>query len=114
MPNYIYTARDGGGNASNGTIAANSVSEVTQILRRDGKYPTSIEIAATDPNAAVAMSRKGIKIPRAEVIQLSTQLATMVETGVTLSEALECITLQAEKPKVKALLDDVLNTVRSG
>jgi type II secretory pathway component PulF len=38
----------------------------------------------------------------------------MVETGVTLSEALECISMQAQKPKVKALLDDVVNNVRSG
>ena len=117
MPNYVFTARDGSGSASSGTISANSVSEVTQILRRDGKYPTLIEIAPTDPQAIAASggnTRRGIKIPRADVIQLSTQLAIMVETGVTLSEALECIALQAEKPKVKALLDDVLNTVRSG
>jgi type IV pilus assembly protein PilC len=120
MPNFVFTARDGSGSASSGTISANSVTEVTQILRRDGKYPTSIEIASGDPQALAASSsgggntRKGIKIPRADVIQMSTQLAIMVETGVTLSEALECITLQAEKPRVRALLDDVLNTVRSG
>jgi type IV pilus assembly protein PilC len=116
MPNFVFTARDSGGNACSGTISANSVSEVTQILRRDGKYPTSIEIAASDPatSASLGSSKKGIKIPRADVIQFSTQLATMVETGVTLSEALECIAAQAEKPRVKALLDDLLNTVRGG
>jgi hypothetical protein len=40
------------------------------------------------------------------VIQVSTQLAIMVETGVTLSEALDCISAQADKPKLKKLLAD--------
>ena len=118
MPTYIYTARDGNGNASSGTVSANSVTEVTQILRREGKYPTKIDLAG-DPTFGAGGSsgpvgRKGIKIPRADVLQFSNQLAIMVETGVTLSEALECISQQSDKPKVKALLDDVLRIVHSG
>jgi type IV pilus assembly protein PilC len=118
MITYAYTARDSSGNAVNGTLVASSIGEVTQILRRDGKYPISIQ-QGEDPAAAgasggVRFGQGGIKIPRADVIQLSTQLAIMIETGVTLSEALECITLQAQKPKVKALLEDVVNNVRSG
>ena len=118
MQTYAYTARDSSGNAVNGTLVASSIGEVTQILRRDGKYPISIQQGA-DPAAAgasggITFGRGGIKIPRADVIQLSTQLAIMVETGVTLSEALECISLQSQKPKVKALLEDVVNNVRSG
>ena len=46
MPTYTYTARDGNGTASSGIVAANSVTEVTQILRRDGKYPIRIELVA--------------------------------------------------------------------
>ena len=122
MPTYTYTARDNSGNPVSGSVSAASVGEVTQILRREGKYPTSIT-AADDPSAssgaagASPFSRGGsggIKLKRAEVIQLSTQLAIMVETGVTLAEALDCIAQQTDKPKVKALLDDVTRTVHSG
>jgi type IV pilus assembly protein PilC len=118
MQTYAYTARDSSGNAVSGTLVASSIGEVTQILRRDGKYPISIQ-QGEDPAAAgasggITFGAGGIKIPRADVIQLSTQLAIMVETGVTLSEALDCITMQCQKPKVKALLDDVVNNVRSG
>ena len=57
----------------------------------------------------------GIKIPRAEVIQISTQLATMLETGVTLIEALECVVLQADRnPKLKVLLEDLTVQVQGG
>ncbi|MEA2733684.1 MAG: type pilus assembly protein PilC [Humisphaera sp.] len=117
MQTYAYTARDSSGNAVSGTIVATSIGEVTQILRRDGKYPISIQIGddpALSSSGGIAIGNGGIKIPRAEVIQLSTQLAIMVETGVTLSEALECIAMQTVKPKVKALLDDVVRSVQSG
>jgi type IV pilus assembly protein PilC len=38
----------------------------------------------------------------------------MLDTGVTLTEALECISQQTDKPKVKTLLDDVVRCVHSG
>jgi type IV pilus assembly protein PilC len=114
MPTFTYTARDTNGNPSNGTMQAGSVEEVTQALRREGKYPTSINAGEAVAAAAEGSGRRGIKISRADVIQLSTQLSIMVETGVTLSEALECIGQQTEKPKVKALLEDVVRTVHSG
>ena len=114
MPTYTYTARDGNGNAAGGSVVAASELEVTQILRRDGKYPTSITATDDLTSAASATARRGIKITRAEVIQLSTQLAIMVETGVTLTEALECIAQQTVKPKAKALLEDLVHTVHSG
>jgi type IV pilus assembly protein PilC len=125
MTTFTYTARDGAGNPVSGVLSASSVGEVGQMLRREGKYPTSI-IAADDSTAgsnagsggpvtsSYASRRGGIKIARAEVIQLSTQLSIMVETGVTLSEALECLSNQAQKPKVKALLEDIVRTVHSG
>src|SRR5687767_4238090 len=118
MITYAYTARDSSGNALSGTLVASSIGEVTQILRRDGKYPISIrqgeDPAAAGASGGVTFGRNGIKIPRADVIQLSTQLSIMVETGVTLAEALECISQQAQKPKVKALLEDVVRNVQSG
>ena len=38
----------------------------------------------------------------------------MVETGVTLVEALDCIAIQASKPNVKRLVEDLNSTVRGG
>ncbi len=118
MPTYAYTARDGSGAALSGTLVANSVNEITQMLRNDGKYPVSIKPATAVANnagaAAGPISDKGIKISRAEVIQIATQLSIMIETGVTLSEALDCVSMQVNKPKVKRLLDDLTQQVRGG
>jgi type IV pilus assembly protein PilC len=124
MTTFTFTARDSSGNAVSGSIVAASVGEVTQALRRDGKYPISIQAgsepaassasSSTTTSAGVTFGKGGIKIPRSEVIQLSTQLSIMVETGVTLSDALECISQQSAKPKVRALLEDVVRNVHSG
>src|SRR5438093_9623697 len=117
MPQFTYTARDPNGNPSNGTANAASLADVTQLLRREGKYVTSVQAVDGGDGADAASSgvgKKGIKIARADVIQLSTQLSIMVETGVTLSEALECISQQTDKPKVKALLEEIVRSVQSG
>ena len=121
MPLFAYTARDGSGAPISGTLNASSESEVTQLLRREGKYATSIQLAregspglsyvSSNPGA---LSATGIKIPRADVIQISQQLSIMVETGVTLTEALQCIANQTEKPKVKALVEDLSRQVQGG
>jgi type IV pilus assembly protein PilC len=115
MANFVYTARDSNGNPVNGTIIAGSMDEATQLLRREGKYPTSVQRSdGSDQPATPSSGDGGIAIPRADLIHFSTQLAIMVETGVTLSDALDCIAQQSEKPKVKALVEDVVRSVHSG
>jgi type IV pilus assembly protein PilC len=42
------------------------------------------------------------------------QLAVMIETGVTLSDGLDCIAQQAEKPNVKAIVGDLGQQVQAG
>src|SRR5690348_620421 len=119
MSNFNYTARDSSGAAVSGTITAATQQEATQQLRAEGKYPTSIRPAGGG-NAdggghdAPQISVRGIKIGRPDLIAISTQLAIMVETGVTISEALDCIAQQSEKPNVKKLVEDLSRQVQSG
>jgi type IV pilus assembly protein PilC len=117
MPIFSFTARDSAGAAASGTIEADSVTAASQLLRGQGKYPTSVaptrdETAAR--SSSVVVGARGIKISRSELIQFSMQLAIMVETGVTLSDALDCIAQQTERPQAKAMIDDLLDTVRAG
>ncbi len=116
MPAFTYTARDGTGLLASGVLVGESAQEVARMLRGDGKYPVSIRPAAAGQaaSAADAAGAGGIRIPRAEVIQIATQLSIMLETGVTLSEGLECIATQAHKPKTKQLVEDLCQQVQSG
>jgi len=114
MPNYAFTAREESGGQVSGTIMAASVTEATQMLRADRKYPTSVELAGETSNEVPEFSNTGIKVPRKDVIQFATQLAIMMETGVPISDALDCISMQAANPKVKQLVEDLNQQVRAG
>src|SRR6185295_11571704 len=114
MNSFAYTARDAAGRSVSGTISAANMGEVLQQLRADGKYPVSVQPVDQNAISAGAIPRSGIKIPRADVIQMSTQLAIMLETGVTLNEALECIAKQSEKPRVRQVMADLCEQLQSG
>jgi type IV pilus assembly protein PilC len=129
MPTYLYTARDETGQMVNGTLAAATIDEVGRMLRAERKYPVNVRLAGggggSSGGAAIAaagvagdpgLSRPsgGVKIRRADLIHLSTQLSVMLETGVTLTEALECIGRQAKVPKFMALVADLSHAVQGG
>jgi len=110
MPNFAYTARDAGGKSVSGTLSAGTIADVGRALRVEGKFPITVHPI----DAAIHVGNGGIRVSKKEVIQISTQLAIMVETGVTILEALECVAAQSNKPKVKALVNDLAQQVQSG
>src|SRR5712691_7560899 len=118
MPAYIFTARDSTGQAASGTLIADSLAHAQQMLRADGKYPTAIRLASDAESQATDApptdDESDIKVSRSDVIQIAHQLAIMIETGVTLSEGLDCIALQSEKPNVKRIVEDLSRNVQEG
>lgn len=116
MPTYAYTARDDRGSPVNGTIEADSVGDVSRQLRAAGKYPVSVRPAGPERTSDrhTPVARAGLKVPRADIIHFAQQLGIMIETGVTLSEALECIASQSSKPMLRKLVEDLSVQVQSG
>ena len=115
MFTFAYTARDSAGHATSGTISAESAADVRQQLRAEGKYPTDIH--PVDPSAVkavVAGAAGGERITRAELITISQQLSVMIETGVTVSEALDCIGAQADRPPLRRLVTDISKQIQDG
>ncbi len=113
MPNYLYTARDESGHLATGTLLAADREDASKQLRAERKYPISIKEAG-ELVAGDARPSGGIKVTRGELIHLSTQLSIMLETGVTLTEAMGCIGRQAKNPKYKALATDLCQQVEGG
>jgi len=113
MPTFAYTARDQTGSAVNGTLSADSLDRAGQMIRAEGKYPTSIRPAGAAGEAGT-IRRRGSRMSRKDLIHLCTQLAVMIDTGVTLSDALDCIVTQADKPNVKRIVKDLCLEVQAG
>jgi type II secretory pathway component PulF len=117
MPTFAYTARDATGKSSSGTLVATALDEAARQLRAEGKYPVSIRPTDTPPadrGEQPAPSMPRARLSRTDVIQFSTQLAVMVETGVQLNEALECIARQADRPAVRAIVADLVEQIEGG
>jgi len=106
--NFEYTARDPLGKTLNGQVQAASREEAMQSLRRDGFQV--LELAEAGEGLAVGAKR----IKKADIICTVNQLAVMVDTGITLSEALGGICEQAENPTLNKLLNDIKADIESG
>ena len=106
---FAYTVRDPLGNQHQGTIDAASADEATQQLRGDGFLVVDIAESA-GPGLAFLNKR----VSRNDIIYMTSQLAIMVETGITVSAALQTIVEQEQNPTLKTLLDELRADVEAG
>ncbi len=115
MPKFIYQARDSAGQAATGVLSAHDLVDATRLLRRDGKTIVSLKVESPEASAARAMSfRGGTRVRKDEVIFFAMQLAVMVDTGVPLTDSLDCIIDSTPPGGMKDLLKNVSEQVKGG
>src|SRR5687768_11268209 len=107
MP-FEYTAKSALGKMFSGSLPANSPAEAMQSLSRDGLRPTKLE----QQGETVTLFRRPVS--RAEIIYLTSQLAVMTDTGLTLAAALDGVRSQEENPTLKQVLTDLKTRVEEG
>jgi type IV pilus assembly protein PilC len=115
MARFKYKARDGRGELITGVLNAPTPEDAGRLLRGDGKFIVSIEKSKDDteqPHQHTSASNG--KIKRSEVITFSHQLAVMVDTGVPISEALECASQQTDNDAFRAVLKSISDQVQAG
>lgn len=109
---FEYRARDNAGNLRQGSLEADSVEDATQRIRRDGLQV--LKVVDADEAAATSGGLFARRITRQEIIYTTSQLAIMVETGISLTTALGSIIEQEQNPSLRQLLDDIKSSVESG
>ena len=118
MAQFQYKARDGAGGLVSGAIAAATQQEAQRMLRDEGKFVVALSKAAQNATEADGQATRtgapGGRIKREHVITFAQQLAVMVDTGVPITEALDCAVDQAETEAMRAVLQDVNDHVKSG
>ncbi len=105
---FAYTARDTLGNVHEGRLEAVGEEEARQKLRRDGFTVVSLE----DGDDSEGLFPR--RISKLEIVYVTSQLAIMTDTGITLSVAIEGIAEQAENPSLRAVLLNIKGAVESG
>lgn len=105
---FDYKGRDVLGKLHEGTLEAESRDDALARLRRDGMQILELDEEGT----GFELLPQGIR--SSEIIFVTSQLAVMVDTGITLSVALESIAQQESNRTLKQVLTDLRSQVESG
>src|SRR5438552_6286499 len=108
MLTFAYQANDPLGELVEGTMEVSSREEAIARLKREGLNVLELE---EQSGGFELMPRR---IRQAEIIFTTNQLAVMVETGITLSQALGSIAEQEGNPALRKVLLDLKSSVESG
>ncbi len=115
MARFIYQVRDAKGGAATGAVNASSVDEASRMLRGDGNIIIDVhEQVAVGGTAGRAKQRKRVRAKRDDVIFFANQLAVMVETGISLPDALDSIAEQTTEERFRRVLTEMSDRVKGG
>lgn len=112
MPRYHYTAVAAGGKKAKGTITAENAYSARKQLRVRDIHPTSVtEIRGSGQGGRFSIIRKSNK---SQLIDFTKQLATLLNSGIKLTEALSVLIMQTSDARFKNTLTDIRDRVITG
>ena len=126
MPMYAYKGISPSGKAVAGTRDAESPKVLRQLLRKDGVHITSFDLSKGGKAAQAQNAKKGglsrdvdlggllAGVSKAEIAAFTRQLATLLKSGIPLSESLNALVDQQSNQRFKAQLAEVRTAVNEG
>lgn len=112
MPVFVYRAADRRGQTIDGVMEAPDARSVVERLHRDAYYPIRVTPHA-ERRGWLSLPASG-RIRQRDLLAFTQQLATLFEAGVPLDRALEIQGQLAPNARLRAIVTDLLNTVRGG
>jgi len=108
MPAFEYTALDGDGRERRGVLEGDTARQVRQQLREQGLSPLGVREAAEREGRGSAGPRMGMRLGRSmgfgDLALVTRQLATLIQSGMPVEEALQAIARYADKARVQRLV----------
>jgi general secretion pathway protein F len=114
MPRYEYTAITASGRKAKGTITAESPFAARKQLRMRNIHPSSVvevSSAVESKHALFSAVRRG---GRGQLVDFTKQLATLLNSGIKLTEALSVLMAQAPDPRFRNALTEIRDRVVTG
>jgi len=112
MPVFAYRAADRRGQTVDGVMDAPDARAVIERLHREAYFPVRVTPQAERRAWRDLTLSRGIRAR--DLLALTQQLATLVEAGMPLDRALSILEELAPTPRVKAVVADLLHSVRGG
>jgi type II secretory pathway component PulF len=114
MPRYQYTAIAIGGKKVKGTINAENPYAARKQLRMRSIHPSAIsEISSAAEGQSALFSAFG-KVSKAQIIDFTKQMATLLGSGIKLTEALSVLTMQTSDQRFKTAITEIRDRVVTG
>ncbi len=115
MPRYQYIAMSTNGRKVKGTIAAESPYAARRQLRSRAIHPTDITEVGSDAESRITQALSVFhKTNKNQIIDFTKQMATMLNSGIKLTEALSVLTLQVTDSKLRNAIVDIRDRVMTG
>jgi len=113
MPAFDYKALDSRGKQKKGVMEADAPRAVRQLLRERGMTPLEVEHATEkQKQGSPLISRSGISV--ADLALITRQLATLIQSGIPIEQALSATSRQSDKPRIRSMLIAIRAKVMEG
>ncbi|MEN8128395.1 MAG: type II secretion system F family protein [Planctomycetota bacterium] len=113
MPRFEYSAINSSRKTEKGTVTAESAFAARKHLRSRGLHPTDVKqvrMETAQKTFKDVFARSGKK----DVAGLTKELATMLNAGIKLTDALSVLTLQVTNPHLRAAVTEIRDRVVTG
>jgi type II secretory pathway component PulF len=114
MPRYQYIAIAGSGKKVKGTITAENPYAARKQLRMRSIHPSSIDEISSGVEERRALLSFARGTSKSQLTDFTKQLATLLNSGIKLTEALSVLTLQTPNQRFKTALTEIRDRVVTG
>ncbi len=114
MPAFRYEAVDAAGKPARGVLNADSARSARADLRTQGLVPIQVDAIAQDNQQAGGISWFAEKLSTTELALFTRQLASLLEAGLPLEQALTALLEQAERTYIRDLVASIRAEVNAG
>lgn len=112
MPEFIYRAKDIHGEDHTGNLKTSDVHSAATALRKKGLIVISLKSQDEDKNKL--FDKFFNKVGFSDVVIVTRQLATMISSGLVLSDALDILQEQQSNPTLKKAVTEISQDVKGG
>jgi general secretion pathway protein F len=114
MPRYHYTAIAADGKKIKGAIAAESSYVARKQLRARSIHATTVSEVGSSSERKAAFFSFFSRGGRTQLIDFTQQMATLLNSGIKLTEALSVLTMQVSDARFKTAMSDIRDRVVTG
>lgn len=113
MPVFTYIALTATGKKKSGTEHGDSAADVRRFIRQQGLIPISVE-AFNQQQKANRIWHRGKQLNKTQLALITRQLATLLEAGMPLGEALICVAEQQDKDHASRIVTAIHSKISEG